>query len=63
MHEHYAGHEFRRASEVDTHDQLRFGRQRRRVGTSPTTIGALWIVAQALVVGAFAELQATAPRR
>jgi hypothetical protein len=31
--------------------------------TSPTTIGALWIVAQALVVGAFAELQATALRR
>jgi hypothetical protein len=30
---------------------------------SPTTIGTLWIVAQALVVGAFAELQATALRR
>jgi hypothetical protein len=31
--------------------------------TSPTTVGALWIVAQALVVGVFAELQATALRR
>jgi len=31
--------------------------------TSPTTIGALWVVAQAIVVGAFAELQATALRR
>jgi len=31
--------------------------------TSPTTIGTLWIVAQALVVAAFAELQATALRR
>jgi hypothetical protein len=31
--------------------------------TSPTTIGTLWIVAQALVVGTFAELQATALRR
>jgi hypothetical protein len=30
---------------------------------SPTTIGTLWVVAQALVVGAFAELQATALRR
>jgi hypothetical protein len=30
---------------------------------SPTTIGTLWIVAQAAVVGAFAELQATALRR
>jgi hypothetical protein len=30
---------------------------------SPTTIGTLWIVAQALAVGAFAELQATARRR
>jgi hypothetical protein len=31
--------------------------------TSPTAIGAAWIVAQAVVVGAFAELQATALRR
>lgn len=31
--------------------------------SSPTTIGTLWIVAQALVVGVFAELQATALRR
>ena len=31
--------------------------------TSPTTIGAVWIVAQALVVAGFAELQATALKR
>jgi hypothetical protein len=31
--------------------------------TSRTTIGTVWIVAQALVVAAFAELQATALRR
>jgi hypothetical protein len=31
--------------------------------TSPSTVGTLWIVAQALVVGAFAELQANALRR
>lgn len=32
------------------------------IGT-PTTIGAVWIVAQALVVAGFAELQLTALRR
>ena len=30
---------------------------------SPTTLGTVWIVAQALVVAGFAELQATASRR
>lgn len=30
---------------------------------TPSTVGAVWVVAQALVVGAFAVLQATALRR
>ena len=30
---------------------------------SPSTVGTIWIVAQALVVGGFAELQVTALRR